>query len=150
MPIYGKQYGGSAKNKKGPAIWSSNTTPRDTPCGKHSGPPKPLGKEWSHCSFCAIALREIAAVQKDSCWKTLFSFCVGLGKPGPKNIMFHIWAFSHSHVTANPSTEIKENKGLPCTPSFLSALLKYSSKNKLCHCCPAQLWVHVVIGRSST
>jgi hypothetical protein len=46
--------------------------------------------------------------------------------------MFHIWAFSHSHVTANPSTEIKENKGLPCTPSFLSALLKYSLQKINC------------------
>jgi hypothetical protein len=37
------------------------------PCEKSSGPPKSLGKEWSHCSFCATALREIATVQKDSC-----------------------------------------------------------------------------------
>jgi hypothetical protein len=26
-------------------------------CGKPSGPPNPLGKEQSHCSFCATALR---------------------------------------------------------------------------------------------
>jgi hypothetical protein len=36
-------------------------------CGKPSGPPKSLGKEQSHCGFCATALREIATIQRDSC-----------------------------------------------------------------------------------
>jgi hypothetical protein len=81
-------------------------------CGKPSGPPKPLGKEQSHCSFRATALREIATIQEDSCWTPLFSLCMGPGRLSTKSMMFHTWARSHSNVTANPSTEVKGNLGM--------------------------------------
>jgi hypothetical protein len=41
-------------------------------------------------------------------------------------MVFLTWDHSHSNVTANPSTEIKETWGLPHMPSSLSALLKYT------------------------
>jgi hypothetical protein len=41
-------------------------------------------------------------------------------------MMFCTWACSHSNVTANPSTEVKETWGLPRTMYCLSTLLKYT------------------------
>jgi hypothetical protein len=68
-----------------------------------------LLKRSSHCSFCATALREITTVQKDTCWTTLFSLCMGPGRPSPKSSMFGTWARNHSNMTANPSTEVQGN-----------------------------------------
>jgi hypothetical protein len=77
----------------------------------NSQDPQSLLEEWSHCSFCATALREIATVQEDSCWIPLFSLCMRPGRPSSKNMMFRTWARSHSNVTANPSSEVKGNLG---------------------------------------
>jgi hypothetical protein len=96
--------------------------------GKPSGPPKPLGKEQSHCSFCATVLRETATVQKDSCWTPLFSLCMESGKPGQRT-----WCSTLGLVaiaTWQPITvhRSRETWGLPCTPSCFSILLKFFRK----------------------
>jgi hypothetical protein len=86
-------------------------------CGKPSGPPKTLGKEQSHCSFCARGLREDCNSSRGQLLNSPFSLCVGPGRPSPKNMMFFTWAHSHSNVTNNPSTKVKEDLGTP-TYSF--------------------------------
>jgi hypothetical protein len=93
-------------------------------CGKPSGSPKPLGKEWSHCGFCATTLTEIATVQKDSCWTTLFSLCVGLGKPSWRTWCSALGLVAIATWQPIPVQRSRETWGLPCTPSCLSALLK--------------------------
>jgi hypothetical protein len=93
--------------------------------------PKPLGKEQSHCSFCATSLREIEKVQEDSCWAPPIHSLRGTRKTRSQNMMFCTWARGHIATWQPiPVQRSRETWGLPHTPSCFSALLKYNLQKK--------------------
>jgi hypothetical protein len=90
-------------------------------CGKPSRPPKPLGKEQSHCSFCSTALREIAIVQEDSsisAWDQ--------EDPVPRTWCSALGLVAIAMWQPIPVQRSRETWGLPCTPSCFAAVLKYT------------------------
>jgi hypothetical protein len=95
--------------------------------------PKPLGKEQSHCSFCATSLREIEKVQEDSCWAPPIHSLRGTRKTRSQNMMFCTWARGHIATWQPiPVQRSRETWGLPHIPPCFSALLKYSLQKINC------------------